>query len=84
MQQINNSKPPENKSLALHFECEAILSIKTKVDNIGGTIKVGVITQWYYGMNTRARHTKQIELTICMGTWVVIMTSCTKNQQAGF
>ena len=54
MQQINNSKPPENKSLALHFECEAILSIKTKVDNIGGTIKVGVITQWYYGINTQA------------------------------
>ena len=26
---------------------------------------------------------KQIELTMCMGTWVVIMTSCTKNQQTG-
>ena len=32
----------------------------------------------------RARHTKQIELMICMGTWHVIITSCTKNQQDWF
>ena len=35
-------------------------------------------------MDIRARHTKQIELTIFMETWVVIINSCTKNQQAGF
>ena len=36
------------------------------------------------GLATRARHTKQIKLTISMVPWVVIMTSCTKNQQAWF
>ena len=35
-------------------------------------------------MCIRARNTKQIELTICTGTWHVIITSCTKNQQDWF